>query len=84
MLCFGRHALRLRRGTPCSLSIISPVGSGALTAGVFWLSGEQILVKDAEIFAVGKIAESSRFAEEKDESLQTAFPSYPGRRRGYH
>ena len=30
--------------------------------------------KDAEILTVGKIAESARFSEEEDESLQTAFP----------
>ena len=29
MLCFGRSALTLKRGTTCSLSIIAPVGFGA-------------------------------------------------------
>ena len=51
----------------------SPCGVGALQAGVFWLLGEKILEKDAEILTVGKIAESARFSEEEDESLQTAF-----------
>ena len=76
MLCFGRSALTFKRGTACSLSSFSPVGSGALTAGVLWLLEERISIRDAEIFAVGKIAESPRFSGEEDSSLQTAFPFY--------
>ena len=76
MLCFGRSALSFKRGTACSLSSFSPVGSGALTAGVLWLLEERISIRDAEIFAVGKIAESPRFSGEEDSSLQTAFPFY--------
>jgi len=52
------------------------VGSGALTAGVLWLLEERISIRDAEIFAGGKIAESPRFSGEEDSSLQTAFPFY--------
>ena len=76
MLCFGRSTLTFGRGTACSLTIIAPVGSGALTAGVLWLLEERISIRDAEIFAVGKIAESPKFSEEEDSSLQTAFPFY--------
>ena len=76
MLCFGRSALRLKRGTTCYLSLFSPVGPGAKTAGVLWLLEERISIRDAEIFAVGKIAESPRFSGEEDSSLQTAFPFY--------
>ena len=52
------------------------MGSGALTAGVLWLLEERISIRDAEIFAGGKIAESPRFSGEEDSSLQTAFPFY--------
>jgi len=41
-----------------------------------WLLEERISIRDVEIFAVGKIAESPRFSEEEDSSLQTAFPFY--------
>ena len=37
---------------------------------------ERISIRDVEIFAVGKIAESPRFSGEEDSSLQTAFPLY--------
>ena len=74
MLFFGRSALTFKRGTACSLSLFSPVGSGALTAGVLWLLEERISIRDVEIFARGKIAESPRFSGEEDSSLQTAFP----------
>ena len=37
---------------------------------------ERISIRDVEIFAVGKIAESPRFSGEEDSSLQTAFPFY--------
>ena len=52
------------------------MGSGALTDGVLWLLEERISIRDAEFFAVGKIAESPRFSGEEDSSLQTAFPFY--------
>ena len=45
-----------------------------MTAGVLWLQEERISIRDAEIFAVGKIAESPKFSGEEDSSLQTAFP----------
>ena len=37
-------------------------GRGHKPAGVFWLSGEEILHKERRDFAVGKIAEFARFA----------------------
>ena len=37
----------------------------------FWR--RKFCIKNAEILSVGKIAESARFAEEEDLSLQTAF-----------
>ena len=45
---------------------------GGLQAGLLRLSEERMLHKDVEIFAVGKIAESARFSEEEDESLQSS------------
>ena len=50
MLFFGRNALTFGRGTACSLSIFSPVGLGALQAGVFWLLEEEILHKERRDF----------------------------------
>ena len=51
----------------------SPVGMrGALQAGVLRLLEEKISIRDAEIFAIGKIAESPKFSGEEDSSLQTA------------
>ena len=41
-----------------------------------WLLEERISIRDAEIFAFGKIAESPKFSGEEDSSLQTAFPFY--------
>ena len=61
---------------PALCRSFSPVGPGALTAGVLWLLEERISIRDVEIFAVGKIAESPRFSGEEDSSLQTAFPFY--------
>ena len=49
------------------------MGSGALQAGVLWLLEERISIRDAEIFAEGKIAESPKFSGEEDSSLQTIF-----------
>ena len=45
---------------------------GALQAGVLWLLEERISIRDAEILAFGKIAESPKFSGEEDSSLQTA------------
>ena len=52
MLFFGRNALTFGRGTTCSLKFISPVGFGALQAGVFWLLGEEILHKECRDFVL--------------------------------
>ena len=73
MLCFGRSALWLKRGTACSLSVILPCGVGGidqLESFGFWR--RKFCIKNAEILSVGKIAEFAKFAGEKDESLQTA------------
>ena len=45
-----------------------------MTVGVLWLQEERISIRDAEIFAVGKIAESPKFSGNEGLSLQTAFP----------
>ena len=63
MLCFGRYALWLKRGTACSLSVILPCGVGGIDQlESFDFRGREILHKNVEIFAVGKIAEFARFA----------------------
>ena len=63
MLCFGRYALWLKRGTACSLSVILPCGVGGIEQlESFDFRRREILHKNVEIFAVGKIAEFARFA----------------------
>ena len=74
MLFFGRNALTFGRGTACSLSIFSLWGQGHNKLESFGFWRRKFCIKNAEIFAVGKIAEFAKFAGEKDESLQTAFP----------
>ena len=62
MLCFGRFALWLKRGTACSLSVILPCGVGGIDQlESFDFRRREILHKNVEIFAVGKIAEFARF-----------------------
>ena len=63
MLCFGRSALWLKRGTACSLSVILPCGVGGidqLESFGFWR--RKFCIKNAEILSVGKIAEFAKFA----------------------
>ena len=63
MLCFGRFALWLKRGTACSLSIILPCGVGGIDQlESFDFRRREILHRNVEILAVGKIAEFARFA----------------------
>ena len=63
MLCFGRSALWLKRGTACSLSVILPCGVGGIDQlESFDFRRREILHKNVEIFAEGKIAEFARFA----------------------
>ena len=65
LLCYhaGRTHGGERSDAVCRVDHASPVGiRGARPAGVFWLSGEEILHRNVEIFAVGKIAEFARFA----------------------
>ena len=63
MLFFGRNSLTFGRGTTCSLSIILPLwgwGHYKLESFGFWR--RKFCIKNAEIFAVGKIAEFAKFA----------------------
>ena len=85
MLCFGRYALWLKRGTACSLSVILPCGVGGIDQlESFDFRRREILHKNVEIFAVGKIAEFARFAGgERRKSPDRFSFIYPGRRRGY-
>ena len=90
MLCFGRNALTLKRGTACSLSIILPCGVGGIDQlESFGFRGRKSCIKNVEIFAVGKIAEFARFAggerrKSPDRfSLIRAAASYGGRRIGF-
>ena len=85
MLCFGRSALWLKRGTACSLSVILPCGVGGIDQlESFDFRRREILHKNVEIFAVGKIAEFARFAGgERRKSPDRFSFIYPGRRRGY-
>lgn len=63
MLCFGRSALWLKRGTACSLSVILPCGAGGIDQlESFDFRRREILHRNVEIFAVGEIAEFARFA----------------------
>ena len=63
MLWRGRNALTFGRGTPCSLAIIFSCGVGGIDQlESFDFRRREILHKNVEIFAVGKIAEFARFA----------------------
>ena len=86
MLCFGRSALWLKRGTACSLSVILPCGVGGIDQlESFDFRRREILHKNVEIFAVGKIAEFARFAGgERRKSPDRFSFIYPGRRQGYY
>ena len=75
MLCFGRSALWLKRGTACSLSVILPCGDKrGIDSWSLVASGGENFDKRCRDFAFGKIAESPKFSGEEDSSLQTAFP----------
>ena len=63
MLCFGRSALRLKRGTSCSLAIILPCGVGGIDQlESFGFRRRKFCIKNIEILTVGKIAEFAKFA----------------------
>ena len=63
MLCFGRSALWLKRGTACSLSVILPCGVGGIDQlESFDFLTEEIAIRHVEIFAIGKIAECPQFS----------------------
>ena len=63
MLWRGRNAQTFGRGTTCSLAIILPCGVGGIDQlESLGFRGRKSCIKNAEIFAVGKIAEFARFA----------------------
>ena len=65
--------------------VILPCGVGGIDQlESFDFRRREILHKNVEIFAVGKIAEFARFAGgERRKSPDRFFFIYPGRRRGY-
>ena len=86
MLWRGRNTLTFGRGTACSLSVILPCGVGGIDQlESFDFRRREILHKNVEIFAAGKIAEFARFAGgERRKSPDRFSFIYPGRRQGYY
>ena len=66
--------------------VILPCGAGGIDQlESFDFRRREILHRNVEIFAVGKIAEFARFAGGERRKSPDRFPFiYPGRRRGYH
>ena len=77
LLCYpsaGTRGARARHGL-LSVGHASPVGiRGALTVESFGFRGREILHKNVEIFAVGKIAEFARFAGGERRKSPDRFP----------